>query len=161
MSESELRQRAGQYFRSAYRHQMAGEYDTAIELYSQSIEAYPTAEAYTFRGWAYSHLGDYAQAIVECKQAIKVDSTFGNPYNDIGAYLMQMGHWNEAIPWLQKATVATRYDSYFFPYYNLGRIHERNRNWQLARQNHAMAIQANAQFLPAIKALKRLEVMWN
>ena len=161
MSESELRQRAGQYFRSAYRHQRSGAYETAIELYTQSIEAYPTAEAYTFRGWAYSHLGNYEQAIAECKQAIKIDATFGNPYNDIGAYLIQLGQWAEAIPWLEKATRATRYEAYFFPYFNLGRIYEKRRNWSRARENYQLAVQANPQFQPALKALKRLEVMWN
>ena len=29
--------------------------------------------------------------------------TFGNPYNDIGAYLIAKGELDEAIEWLEKA----------------------------------------------------------
>ena len=91
MQGSDQRDTAVQYFRQAYALQMQGEYQKAIDLYTRSIEAYPTAEAYTFRGWSYSFLGNYERAIEECVQAIKVDPDFGNPYNDIGAYLMWAG----------------------------------------------------------------------
>ena len=90
---------------------MQGEYQEAIELYSRSIETFATAEAYTFRGWTYSFLGDYNRAIAECLQAIKLDPEFGNPYNDIGAYLIEQEKWDEAIPWFQKAMVAPRYEA--------------------------------------------------
>lgn len=81
-SESDLRKLAVEYFQKAYERQMHGEYDEAIALYTQSIEAYPTAEAYTFRGWSYSFLGNHERAIADCLEAIKVDPEFGNPYND-------------------------------------------------------------------------------
>jgi tetratricopeptide (TPR) repeat protein len=84
MSEDDLRQTAAEYFQKAYELQMQGEYRQALELYSRSIAAFATAEAYTFRGWTYSFLGDYDRAITECMQAIKLDPEFGNPYNDIG-----------------------------------------------------------------------------
>ena len=79
------------------------ELNTAVSLYSQSIETFPTAEAYTFRGWAYQSFGRIDDAIEECKRAIQVDPDFGNPYNDIGAYLMAKGKLDEAIEWLEKA----------------------------------------------------------
>ena len=79
MSEDDPRQTAAEYFQKAYELQMQGEYQQAIELYSRSIETFATAEAYTFRGWTYSFLGDYDRAIAECLQAIKLDPEFGNP----------------------------------------------------------------------------------
>jgi tetratricopeptide (TPR) repeat protein len=91
MSEDDPRQTAAEYFQKAYELQMQGEYQQALELYSRSIEAFPTAEAHTFRGWTYSYLGDYDRAIAECLQAIKLDPEFGNPYNDIVAYLIEQG----------------------------------------------------------------------
>ena len=48
--------------------------------------------------------GRLEEAIEECHKAIAVDPTFGNPYNDIGAYLIEMGRLDEAIPWLERAT---------------------------------------------------------
>ena len=161
MAESELRQRAGEYFRRAYEHQQKGEFEEAIELYSHSIEAFPTAEAYTFRGWAYSFQGDYTQAIADCRRAIKVDPDFGNPYNDIGAYLIEQGQWDAAIPWLEKALAATRYDSYCFPEFNLGRVHEHKRDWRKARNHYLRALQLNRQYVLAFRALRRLQAMWN
>ena len=52
-----------------------------------------------------------------------MDPDFGNPYNDIGAYLIQMGRLDEAIPWLEKATRAPRYEAPHFPRFNLGRAY--------------------------------------
>lgn len=161
MAESELRQRAGEYFRRAYEHQTNGEYEEAIELYTHSIEAFPTAEAYTFRGWAYSFQKNYQQAVAECLQAIKVDPDFGNPYNDIGAYLIEQGHWEAAIPWFQKALAAPRYEAYCFPHFNLGRVYERKREWEKARLHYHCAIELNPRYLLAYRALRRLQAMWN
>ncbi len=161
MSESELKHRAVEYFRRAYEHQVNGEYEEAIELYTHSIEAFPTAEAYTFRGWAYSFQGNFEQAIKECLLAIKTDPSFGNPYNDIGAYLIEQGRWQESIPWLEKATAATRYDAYCYPYFNLGRVYERLRDWKKAKECYAHAFRANRQYVIALRALKRLQAMWN
>jgi tetratricopeptide (TPR) repeat protein len=161
MANGELKQRAGEYFRCAFEHQQKGEYEEAIELYSHSLEAFPTAEAYTYRGWAHSSLGNYTQAIADCKQAIKVDPDFGNPYNDIGAYLIEQGQWEAAIPWLQKALKAPRYDAYFFPHCNLGRVYEHKRQWQKAREHYRRALQLNGQYTIAHHALKRLQAMWN
>lgn len=104
-------------------HHLKGELDRAIELYTRSIETYPTAEAYTFRGWAYSSFDRIDDAIAECKKAIEIDPSFGNPYNDIGSYLLRLGKLDEAIDWLEKAKQARRYGPRHFPYMNLGRIY--------------------------------------
>jgi Tfp pilus assembly protein PilF len=101
---------------------LAGDLDEAILLFTRSLETRPTAEAYTFRGWAYSFAGRLDDAIVECRKAIATDPRFGNPYNDIGCYLMEQGRWDEAIPWFEGAKRASRYEPRHFPYLNLGRL---------------------------------------
>lgn len=115
--------RAAHLLRAAYDRQMAGDYQSAIQLYKASIEEHPTAEAHTFLGWTYSFLGHYEDAIAECKNAIRVDPDFGNPYNDIGSYLFHLGQAEEAIPWLEKAKRARRYEPRHFPYVNLGHVY--------------------------------------
>jgi len=50
--------------------------------------------------------GKLDDAIAECKRAIELDPEFGNPYNDIGAYMIEMGRFEEAIPWLERAIEA-------------------------------------------------------
>ena len=103
--------------------QMRRRLDDAIECYRQSIEVCPTGEAHTFLGWALGWRGDVGAAITECERAIGVDPDFGNPYNDIGAYLIELGRLDEAIPWLERAKAAKRYDPRHFPHLNLGRIY--------------------------------------
>jgi tetratricopeptide (TPR) repeat protein len=99
--------RAWEVLQDAYQAQMEGDYDRAVELYQSSLELHPTAEAHTFLGWTYHFQGRIEEAIVECRRAIEIDPEFGNPYNDIGAYLIELGRFEEAIPWLPRKPAAT------------------------------------------------------
>src|ERR1700694_6231874 len=112
--------RAWEVLQDAYQAQMEGDYDRAVELYQSSLELFPTAEAHTFLGWTYHFQGRVEEAIAECKRAIELDPEFGNPYNDIGAYLIELGRFDEAIPWLQGATEAVRYEPRPFSHSHLG-----------------------------------------
>lgn len=123
MDEASLKRQALSLWNEGYHCHLRGDLQRAIDLYGQSLETYPTAEAYTFRGWAYSFLGRIDDAIAECKRAIETDPTFGNPYNDIGSYLMAKGQLDEAIEWLERAKQAPRYEPRHFPYMNLGRLY--------------------------------------
>ena len=161
MSSSDPRAEAADCFRQAYERQMAGEYQQAIELYTRSIELFPTAEAYTFRGWTYSFLGDYERAIQECLQAIRVDPDFGNPYNDIGAYMIELGQFDEAIPWLQQAVDARRYEPRHFPHYNLGRAYLGKEMYGQAMRCFQEAIQIEPRYSLARQALESLRRMVN
>ena len=161
MNEEEEQQIALELFQRAYNHQMKGELDEAVDLYKKSIEIYPTAEAHTFLGWTYSFMGNYDEAIAECRHAIEIDPDFGNPYNDIGAYLIEQGSLDEAIPWLERAARATRYENYCFPHYNLGRVYERKHQWQKAKECYREALQHNPKYSLAKTSLRRLQAMMN
>ena len=161
MAQDEPLQLALRYFRRAYRHQMKGELEEAVELYRKSIEAFPTAEAHTFLGWTYSFMGDYDAAIAECQRAIEVDPDFANPYNDIGAYLIEKGQLGEAIPWLEKATRATRYDSPWFPHFNLGRVWELKHDYARALRAYEKPLELDPKYASAQAAIRRLKAMFN
>ena len=111
------------FLKEAYRAQRKKKYEEAIDLYLRSIKTWPTAEAHTFLGWAYSFVDRLDEAIEECRRAIAVDPEFGNPYNDIGSYLIKKGRLQEAIGWLEKAKTAPRYEPKHYPYLNLGRLY--------------------------------------
>ena len=129
------RERAIALWRDAYRQQMAGDLDGAIQTYRRSIAVWPTAEAHTFLGWTYSFQGRLEEATAECLRAIEVDPDFGNPYNDIGVYLIQQDKLDEAVPWLERAKQAPRYEPRQFPHMNLARIYiKRNRWWDALRE---------------------------
>ncbi len=154
--DEERKRRAIRLFEEAYKLQMKGELDEAVKLYKQSIESCPTAEAYTFLGWTYSFMGKLDDAIAECHKAIEVDPTFGNPYNDIGAYLLQMGEADEAIPWLERALGAPRYASYHFAHMNLGRAYEAKRDWLRAKDEYHKALELEQEYRPAAQGLARI-----
>ncbi len=143
-------------FQQAYERQMKGELEEAVNLYKQSLTTHPTAEAYTFLGWTYSFMGRLDEAIEECHKAIAQDPDFGNPYNDIGAYLIEQGEFDEAITWFQKAMQAKRYESPAFPHLNLGRMYERKGKWTEAIDSYKMALTLNPNYALARKSLGRL-----
>ena len=161
MAEETRQERALRLLHQAYELQMKKELDEAAELYKKSIESYPTAEAHTFLGWTYSWMGRIDDAIEECHKAIEVDPTFGNPYNDIGSYLMMKGEIDEAIPWLERALQAPRYESYCFPHMNLGRVYEAKRDWLRAKDEYRKALTENKDYTPAAQALARIRGFLN
>ena len=150
--------RAAALFERAYEAQMSGAFDEAADLYRRSLEAHPTAEAHTFLGWTYSFQGRLHDAIAECKKAIAVDPDFGNPYNDIGAYFIEMGRYDEAIPWLEKATAAPRYEAPHFPRFNLGRAYVAKEMYSRALEEFQQALRLRPDYAAAravVEALKR------
>lgn len=153
-----LKEEALCWWRRAYEAQVDGRMAEAINLYTKSIEIYPTAEAYTFRGWAKSYFGQVDEAIEDCQHAIQVDPEFGNPYNDIGAYLLQKGDDFGAIPWLEKALQAKRYECYFYPHFNLGRIYEKHGDLIRALNCYKAAYDENRNYTQALKAFRRLQI---
>src|SRR5215470_7327697 len=153
--------RAIRLFKEAYDLQMKGDLEAAVKRYKESIENYPTAEAYTFLGWTYSFMGRLDDAIAECYKAIEVDPTFGNPYNDIGSYLMMKGQIDEAIPWLERALQAPRYESYCYPHMNLGRAFESKRDWLRAKEEYKKALGENKEYTPAAQGLARIRGFLN
>lgn len=161
MSDDAELARATALWQEAYRRQMAGDLDEAIALYQRSIAIRPTAEAHTFLGWTYSFQGRLEEATAECLKAIEVDPDFGNPYNDIGVYLMQQGRLEEAIPWLERAKRAPRYEPRQFPYLNLGRIYLRQGRWWDALREFEGAVAAAPGDAEAARALHGLRARLN
>ncbi len=157
MNEQEiLHEQAMILFDRAVRHHLNGELGDAIELYRRSIAIHPTAEAHTYLGWAYSIFNRYDEAIAECQKAIALDPTFGNPYNDIGAYLIEKEAWEEAVPWLEKAARATHYKTPHYAYVNLGRVYEHLGEARAALACYRHAQELSPLYLPAEWAKNRL-----
>lgn len=143
-------------FKRAYRAQLMEDYETAIELYKESIETFPTAEAHTFLGWTYSFQGHFDEAIDECKTAISVDPTLGNPYNDIGSYLIAKGDMWSCVRWFKLALKAERYQARAYPYFNLARVYEQRGLWIEAASNYELALKEQPDYSKAEKALRKL-----
>lgn len=91
-------------------------------------------------------MGDLDKAIEECKIAIDIDVDYGNPYNDIGSYLIQQGNYDEAITWLEMALKAKRYDSYHYAHLNLGRAYELKGLWFEAIEEYKTAMRLSPKY---------------
>jgi tetratricopeptide (TPR) repeat protein len=152
---------AQRHFERGYEAQMRGRLEEAVAHYRASIAVHPTAEAHTFLGWALSYLGRHEDAIGECRVAISIDPDFGNPYNDIGAYLIALGRDEEAIDWLERAKTARRYDPRHFPYFNLARIYVKRHEVRAAIRELQVAIRIEPRYTPARRELHRLLGMLN
>ena len=155
--EPSAEQRATARWQAGYLLHLLGNYEAAIESFRASIAVLPTAEAHTFLGWSLSHLGRIEEAIAQCKIAIELDPDFGNPYNDIGVYLIDLGRPEEAIPWLHKAIAAKRYCCYQFPHYNLGRVLLAQGRIEDARRSFERALEIDPQYLPALVGLLQIQ----
>jgi len=152
---------AERYFQRGYEAQMRGRLDEAVAHYRSSIAIHPTAEAHTFLGWALSYLGRHEDAIAECKVAISLDPDFGNPYNDIGAYLIELGRAEEAIAWLERAKTARRYEPRHYPYFNLARVYVKRHKIREAIRELQDAVALEPGYTPARRELHRLLGMLN
>jgi tetratricopeptide (TPR) repeat protein len=153
----ERARQAAELFQNAYRLQALGLADEAVEMFQRSIAVKPTAEAHTYLGRTYRIQGKVEEAIAECKAAIKIDPEFGNPYNDLGAYLVDEGRFPEAIPWLEQALGCSRYATPQYAWFNLARIYEVQDELSLARACLRQAIKLAPEYEPALEAIRRVQ----
>lgn len=156
-----LKREAINLFNEAYKAQLAQDFESAIRLYKKSIEIFPTAEAFTFLGWTYSFQGKYDLAITECLAAISVDETFGNPYNDIGSYLIAKGNFYDCVEWFKRAIAAPRYEARAYPHFNLARVYERRGKLIEAAKHYGLALDEQPNYIQAYKALRKLQEKLN
>jgi Tfp pilus assembly protein PilF len=101
------------------------------------------------------------QAIAECRTAIDIDPEFGNPYNDIGAYLIELRRFDDAIPWLERAIEAKRYEPRHFPHYNLGRAYLGKEMYARAARCFEEALEVEPRYRLAREALDSLRRLVN
>lgn len=158
MGTGKSHDRALELIERAMHLQISGELDESIRLYRESIAVCPTADAHTYLGWAYSFQGRIDKAIAECEIAIRLDPEFGNPYNDIGVYLMQQEKFDEAIPWLERAKTAKRYEPRHFPYLNLGRVYVTKGMINKALEEFRGVLQINPDDSEIAQIIEQLEV---
>ncbi len=144
------------------KHQISiGELDAALLTFEKSNSFYENSEAYTYLAWVQSLKGFTDKAIELCKKAIELDPDFGNPLNDLGSYLIQKNQLDEAIPWLEKAKEAKRYEVKHFPHMNLGRIYSAQGKISQAIDEFRKALQYTPGHNEIQKVLAHLENLKN
>jgi len=147
---------AAELWREGARLHLEGAYDQAVARYRESIALHPTARAHTYLGWSLSELGRLQEAIAECRKAIELDPGYGNPYNDIGAYLVELERPREAVPWLRRALAAERYCCRHYTHFHLGRAYLLQGAVSRAERAFARSLALRPRYWPARKALELL-----
>lgn len=153
----EVLERAHAAAEQARGYREAGEVELAAYVYAHSLEWSETAEARSGLAWTYAYAGKLEEAARECRRAIALDPEDGRASNDLGVYLMQQGQDEEAITHLLQAVQSRWNPDRHFPWYNLGRIHERRQELGEAASAYEAALGELPTFEAARKALDRIE----
>lgn len=161
MIDREKEYLALEYFEKAYRLHISGKIKEAIKAYRKSLSYYPTAKTHAHLGWALSLEKKFEEAIEECKIAIELDPDYGNPYNDIGTYLLALNKYDDAVYWFQKALDAKDYSTRYIPFYHLGKIYELRGSYFTALKYYSDSLELNPEFEPAKTAYYKLIAMMN
>ena len=72
------------------------EFEKAERHYRAAVQAKPTAEAYNGLGFVLSRQGKLDEAVVQFREAIRVDPEYAAAYNNLAASLVQQGTMEEA-----------------------------------------------------------------
>ena len=147
---------AENYFSRACYFHNRGSILKAIESFKLSIEFNPTSKAYYWLSSVYGLQGRYEAAIDCCVLATLLDPDEGNPYNDIGSYLIELCRFDEAIEWLDMALNAPINEYRHYPLYNLARIAEINGDWDEAISSYKEALKLKPSYKAAEVSLTRI-----
>lgn len=125
------------------------DYKEALNSFIKASKIKLTAQSLNLVAWAYGLIGNLSEAKKYCLEAIKLDPDFGDPYNDMGSYLLIEGNLKECMKWFQSAKKAKYYLHREFPYINTGKAY-------LLQKNHEAALKefsAAQKFVPYQKEL--------
>ena len=138
--ESRKKLLAQSYFQSGSAHDDLGNYDQAIQDYTEAIKIKPDKhEAYYNRGNAHAAQQNYEQAIQDYTEAIKIKPDKHEAYNNRGVAYYNQQNYEQAI---QDYTEAIKIKpDYHEAYSNRGNAHAAQQNYEQAIQDYTEAIE--------------------
>lgn len=132
-----------------HEHHAQGEIEDAAACYRLSLDIFPTAEGHTSLATTLAARGEWEEAAAECERAVALDPDLGNACNDLGVYLAELGRFDEALEWLDRAIASPNYDCPHYPWYHKGRIKEQMGRFMEARDCYARAHEIDPDWAPA------------
>lgn len=112
-------------------------------------------DAVFLKGVYYSNINNYAKAIEQFDDCIKLDWKFTDAYMEKGIIFIEQKNNKEAIRILQLATTVSNTDADV--YYWLGRAYEQDGNKEEARNNYIRAVALDRNFTEAKEGIKRVK----
>lgn len=132
------------------------DYPGAIERYRLALRLHSTARIHTYLAWSLSKLGRFREAVDHCRLAIDMNPDYPNAYNDLGAYLIELGRPGEAIPWLRRAAGLERYCCPHYAHYQLARALLLQARVEDARRELKISLSIRPDYALARKLLRSL-----
>ena len=98
-------QTAEEYFKMGYKEDMAGNFEKAVEYYTESLKLAPeSANAFYNRGKVYAlGLKNYKAALQDFTKAIEINPSFAEAYCNRGLTFDKLKEYNSAIADFEKA----------------------------------------------------------
>lgn len=140
---------------------LQGQTHEAIELYQASIRLQPTAEAHNSLALSLSTLGKYEEAVEECLNAISINDSYWQAYNDLGSNLFKLDRIAEAIIWYEKAVKLMPEELSFTVYFNIGQAYETRNSWMEAMNYYLESLENNPKYEPSQDAVIRMSAFLN
>ena len=147
MNEEEQKKRAMELWDAGYQRHLQNDLEGAIDLYGRSIQTWPTAEAYTFRGWAYERMGRVDEAIAEYRAAIQITPDHAKALCNLGNVQQDQGKLEEAIAAFREAIRLDPDDA--ISHYNVGNALQVRGKLQEAIAAYRTAIRLRPDFAAA------------
>jgi tetratricopeptide (TPR) repeat protein len=145
------------FFRKAFALQAQGELEEAAKYYILSIQKKPTPTAHTYLGRILHIMGATDAAIIECKQALKLDPEYSEAWNDLGIYCVEKQQLDEAEIYFKNAIKAKHYENKAFCYYNLAKFYMQKSMLIKAKSYLKKAIQEDPSLVEAKDTLNLIE----
>ncbi|MFC2122097.1 tetratricopeptide repeat protein [Bacteroidota bacterium] len=153
------KEEASFYFKQGFDHYEKGEYEKAIEDYSEAIRLYPQDfAAYYNRGLAYSDLEQFERAIEDYDEAIRILPQYAKYYGSRGDAYARLGFLDASetgrlrllLRAIEDYSEAIRLDPQFAEaYYNRGYVRSFLTQLEKAIEDYSEAIRLDPQFAEA------------
>ena len=126
-------------------HSRKGDFDRAIEDYTEAIRLYPNYDkAFYNRGIAYRRKGDHDRAIKDYSEAIRINPNYDKAFNNRGLIHSRKGAHDRAI---EDYTAAIRINpNYALALNNRGNAFRRKGDYDRAIQDYNEAIRINPDY---------------
>ena len=141
------------YFVLGLLHVRLGNYDLALETFTQQVRLAPDEGAgYFGQGIAYHNLSRYAEAVTSFRKGIRLTPNFWSGHLYLGMSLYELGRYRECVDACKEA-IRLRPDA-SFAYYHLGLAYIAMRDRQQALQAYRTLLQLD----PPLAARLRSEL---
>lgn len=140
--------------RLGFAQRKSGDLDAALRSLSDSVETTPTAIAYSDRGTAYLLKGEYAKALADYDDAIRLDSRNGEAWNNRAWTHYKSGDNRKALDDANQAVKLSGGQAFVWD--TRGHIHEAMGARKSAELDFQKALSIDPELSSAQSALKRI-----